>query len=193
MKLSDLTNEEKKKRIEKNFKEIMITLGLDMNNDSLKHTPNRVAKMYVDEVFSGLNPNNKPEVKLFDNEYKYDEMVVIKDITLYSFCEHHFMPMIGKAHIAYFPNNKVIGLSKINRIVQYFAKRPQLQERLTVEIAENLREVLCIENVAITIKAEHLCVAARGIKDIQSSTVTSKYLGIFQADNIKKEFLNRIK
>ena len=178
--------------IEKHFKEIMHILGLDLNDDSLKGTPHRVAKMYVKEVFSGLNPDNKPKAKLFENKYKYNEMLVEKDITFYSNCEHHFVPIIGKAHVAYISNGYVIGLSKINRIVQYFAKRPQVQERLTVQILNELKEVLKTEDVAVVLDAAHLCVASRGVNDVNSRTVTSQYSGKFKEENTKLEFLKYI-
>jgi len=176
--------------IKKHFKEIMQIMGLDLTDDSLKGTPERVAKMYVKEVFSGLNPKNKPKVRLFENKYNYTQMLVEKDITLYSYCEHHFVPIIGKAHVAYFSgNNKVIGLSKLNRIVQYFAKRPQVQERLTEQIAQELKEALKTDDVAVVIDAAHLCVSSRGIKDTTSSTVTSHYSGKFLQEKYKNEFL----
>ena len=177
--------------IGKHFKEIMLILGLDLNDDSLKGTPHRVAKMYVKEIFSGLNPENKPKAKLFDNKYKYDEMLVEKNITFYSNCEHHFVPIVGKAHVAYISNGHVIGLSKINRIVQYFAKRPQVQERLTIQIANELKEVLKTEDIAVVIDAVHMCVSSRGVQDVNSQTVTSYYGGIFQQNEEKKrEFLD---
>jgi GTP cyclohydrolase I len=179
--------------IEKHFKEIMLILGLDLKDDSLKGTPHRVAKMYVKEIFSGLNPANKPEPKLFDNKYKYSEMLVEKDITFYSNCEHHFVPIVGKAHVAYMSSGKVIGLSKINRIVQYYAKRPQVQERLTVQIANELKEVLQTEDVAIVVDASHMCVSSRGVNDTNSMTVTSHYSGKFLKKSVKKEFLKYIK
>lgn len=175
--------------IQKHFKEIMHILGLDLTDDSLKGTPNRVAKMYVKEIFSGLNPANKPSVRLFENKYKYSEMLVEKDITLYSYCEHHFVPIIGKAHVAYISNGKVIGLSKINRLVEYYSKRPQVQERLTVQIAEALKEALQTEDVAIVIDSAHLCVSSRGIKDTASTTITAHYSGKFKEDQTKNEFL----
>ena len=175
--------------IQKHFKEIMLILGLDLDDDSLKGTPNRVAKMYVKEVFSGLNPANKPSIKLFDNKYKYNEMLVEKDITMYSYCEHHFVPIIGKAHVAYISNGKVIGLSKINRLVQHYSKRPQVQERLTVQIAEALKEALQTEDVAIVIDASHLCVSSRGVKDTTSTTITAHYSGKFKEEHTKNEFL----
>jgi GTP cyclohydrolase I len=175
--------------IQKHFKEIMHILGLDLTDDSLKGTPNRVAKMYVKEIFSGLNPANKPSVKLFENKYKYNEMLVEKDITLYSYCEHHFVPIIGKAHVAYISNGKVIGLSKINRLVEYYSKRPQVQERLTVQIAEALKEALKTDDVAIVIDSAHLCVSSRGVKDTSSTTITAHYSGKFKEDQTKNEFL----
>lgn len=176
--------------IEKHFKEIMLILGLDLNDDSLKGTPRRVAKMYVNEVFSGIKPENKPIAKLFENKYQYNEMLVEKDITFYSSCEHHFVPIFGKAHVAYISNGYVIGLSKINRIVQYFAKRPQVQERLTVQIANELKEVLKTEDVAVVIDAAHMCVSSRGVQDVTSKTVTAHYGGKFAEEDKKKEFLN---
>lgn len=175
--------------IQKHVKEIMLILGLDLTDDSLKGTPNRVAKMYVQEIFSGLNPANKPSMRLFENKYKYNEMLVEKDITLYSYCEHHFVPIIGKAHVAYISNGKVIGLSKINRLVEHFSKRPQVQERLTVQIAEALKEALQTEDVAIVIDAAHLCVSSRGVKDTASTTITAHYSGKFTEDQTKNEFL----
>lgn len=183
-----LSDKEKIERIEKHFREIMLTLGLDLTDDSLNGTPKRVAKMYVQEIFSGLNPDNKPKIALFENKYKYKEMLVEKDITFYSNCEHHFVPIIGKAHVAYISNGSVIGLSKINRIVQYFAKRPQVQERLTVQIAEDLKRALGTEDVAVVIEAVHLCVSSRGVEDINSKTVTSHFSGKFSEDATKSEF-----
>lgn len=175
--------------IEKHFTEIMQILGLDLKDDSLRGTPHRVAKMYVKEIFSGLNPDNKPNIKLFENKYKYNEMLVEKDITFYSNCEHHFVPIIGRAHVAYISNGHVIGLSKINRIVQYYAKRPQVQERLTVQIAQELKEVLKTDDIAVVIDAKHLCVSSRGVNDTNSSTVTAQYMGKFQLEACKNEFL----
>ncbi len=188
----DKDDELKIELIEKHFEEIMHILGLDLNDDSLKGTPHRVAKMYVKEIFSGINPDNKPKAKLFENKYKYNEMLVEKDITFYSNCEHHFVPIIGKAHVAYISNGYVIGLSKINRIVQYFAKRPQVQERLTVQILNELKEVLKTEDVAVVLDAAHLCVASRGVNDVNSRTVTSQYSGKFKDDSTKQEFLKYI-
>ncbi len=174
--------------IEKKFSEIMHILGLDLNDDSLKGTPLRVAKMYVKEAFRGLNPENKPAVTLFENNYQYKEMLVEKDISIFSHCEHHFVPIFGKAHVAYFSSGKVIGLSKINRIVEYFSKRPQVQERLTIQIAEELKEAMQTEDVAVIIDAYHMCVSSRGIGDTNSSTVTSSFHGKFIDDKIKEQF-----
>lgn len=188
-KLSDL---EKMQKIEQHFKSIMETLGLDLNDDSLKGTPKRVAKMYVQEIFSGLNPANKPAVALFDNKYKYNQMLVEKDITFYSNCEHHFVPIYGKAHVAYISNGKVIGLSKLNRIVQYFAKRPQVQERMTVQIAKELQSILNTQNVAVIIDAKHMCVSSRGVQDHSSSTVTSFYGGQFENEITRQELFKYI-
>lgn len=178
--------------IQKKFAEIMEILGLDLSDDSLKDTPKRVAKMYVKEIFSGLNPKNKPFVTLFDNKYKFNQMLVEKNIAVYSYCEHHFVPIIGKAHVAYFSSGKVVGLSKINRMVQYYSKRPQVQERLTVQIANELKEMLKTEDVAVLIDADHLCVASRGVQDVSSSTVTSSYHGRFLDPNIRDEFLRYV-
>jgi GTP cyclohydrolase I len=185
----ELSDEAKMEKIEHHFREIMLTMGLDLTDDSLRGTPKRVAKMYIEEIFSGLNPKNKPKVALFDNKYGYAEMLVEKDITFYSNCEHHFVPIIGKAHIAYISNGSVIGLSKINRIVQYFAKRPQVQERLTMQIAHHLCSVLGTDDVAIVIDAHHLCVSSRGIQDVNSSTITAYYGGAFMKEARKNEFL----
>jgi GTP cyclohydrolase IA len=187
-----LSDTEKKATIEFHFRKIMETMGLDLSDDSLKGTPQRVAKMYIDEIFSGLNPDNKPKIALFENKYKYNEMLVEKNISFYSNCEHHFVPIFGKAHVAYISGGKVIGLSKLNRIVQYFAKRPQVQERLTIQIAHELQRVLETEDVAVFIDAKHLCVSSRGIKDESSSTVTVFYGGAFKKDSVKNEFLKYI-
>jgi len=184
------SDDEKKQRIAVLFEEIMDVLGLDLKDDSLKGTPKRVAKMYIDEIFSGLNPANKPKVALFDNKYQYNQMLVEKNITFYSNCEHHFVPIIGKAHVAYVSSGKVIGLSKLNRIVQYYAKRPQVQERLTNQIAEDLKQILGTDDVAVIIDAKHLCVSSRGIKDDTSSTVTSFYGGVFNQANKIAELQN---
>jgi GTP cyclohydrolase I len=184
----DLSDEEKMKIIAHHFAAIMDTLGLDLKDDSLSGTPKRVAKMYVKEVFSGLNPANKPTAALFDNKYKYKEMLVEKNITVQSFCEHHFVPIIGNAHVAYISNGSVIGLSKINRLVEYYSKRPQVQERLTVQIAEDLKKILKTEDVAVIIDAKHMCVSLRGVEDQSSSTVTSSYHGKFKSKEVRSEF-----
>lgn len=178
--------------IAKHFKEIMHVMGLDLTDDSLKGTPLRVAKMFVNEQFKGLDPKNKPAITLFDNHYKYSEMLVEKDISFYSTCEHHFVPIYGKAHVAYISSGQVIGLSKLNRIVEYFAKRPQVQERMTVQIAAELKEVLQTEDVAVIVDAKHMCVASRGIKDTQSSTVTSSFHGQFTNPAVRAELLKYI-
>lgn len=189
----EMDDELKIELIEKHFKEIMHILGLDLSDDSLKGTPHRVAKMYIKEIFSGLNPKNKPVAKLFENKYKYNEMLVEKDITFFSNCEHHFVPIYGKAHVAYISNGSVIGLSKINRIVQYYAKRPQVQERLTMQIGNELKEALGTDDVAVVIDAHHMCVSTRGVQDVNSSTVTSFYSGKFDRDeNAKSEFMKYI-
>jgi len=188
-----LDDELKIELIEKNFKEIMHILGLDLNDESLKDSPRRVAKMYVKEIFSGLNPDNKPQPTLFENKFKFNDLLVEKNITIYSYCEHHFVPIIGKAHIAYFPKNHIIGLSKLNRIARHYAKRPQVQERLTIQIANELKETLQTEDVAVIIDADHLCVASRGVNDVNSSTITSSYHGKFLNDDIRKEFISHIR
>lgn len=187
-----LSEEEKIQKIEVHFREIMETLGLDLRDDSLKGTPHRVAKMYVQEIFNGLNPANKPRVALFDNKYRYNQMLVEKDITFYSNCEHHFVPIFGKAHVAYISSGKVIGLSKLNRIVNYFAKRPQVQERFTMQIAREMQEVLQTEDVAVLVDAKHFCVSSRGVKDNNSATVSSFYGGKFLEENTRNEFLKYI-
>ena len=189
----NMSDKEKKERISILFAEIMDVMGLDLTDDSLKGTPDRVAKMYIEEIFSGLNPANKPKVALFDNKYQYNQMLVEKNITFYSNCEHHFVPIIGKAHVAYISSGKVIGLSKLNRIVQYYAKRPQVQERLTNQIAMDLQEILDTEDVAVIIDAKHLCVSSRGIKDDTSSTVTSFYGGQFNTPQKIAELQNYLK
>ena len=188
-----ISDEEKKEKIAVLFKEIMDVIGLDLTDDSLKGTPKRVAKMYIEEIFSGLNPNNKPKIALFDNKYQYNQMLVEKNITFYSNCEHHFVPIIGKAHIAYISSGKVIGLSKLNRIVQYYAKRPQVQERLTNQIAEELKAILNTKDVAVIIDAKHLCVSSRGIKDDTSATVTSYFGGKFDSPEKITELQNTLK
>jgi GTP cyclohydrolase I len=189
----DMSDDEKVARIEEKFRDIMDIMGLDLTDDSLRGTPNRVAKMYIKEVFSGLNPANKPDVKLFENKYQYNQMLVEKNITLHSYCEHHFVPILGKAHVAYISNGYVIGLSKINRIVRHFAKRPQVQERLTEQIAQELKRILKTDDVAVYIDAVHLCVSTRGIEDTGSSTVTAHYSGKFDQRDTRNEFLSYIK
>lgn len=189
----DLSDDEKISRITDDVEHIMETLGLDLTDDSLNGTPNRVAKMFVNEIFAGLNPENKPKASTFDNKYNYGEMLVEKNITVYSTCEHHLLPIVGRAHVAYISNGSVVGLSKMNRIVDFFAKRPQVQERLTIQIVEELQKVLNTKNVACVIDAKHLCVNSRGIRDIESSTVTSEFGGEFKNINIKREFLDYIK
>ena len=184
-----IDDETKIELITKHFKEIMQILGLDLSDDSLAGTPKRVAKMYVNEIFSGLNPKNKPEITLIENKYKFNEMVMVRNINFYTVCEHHFMPFFGNAHVAYMPNGKVAGLSKINRIVDFYAKRPQVQERLTVQIADEIRTAFGSEDVAVVIEAKHLCVAARGVHDIHSDTVTSKYFGKFNHEDLRNQFL----
>jgi GTP cyclohydrolase I len=188
-----MTDQEKKEKIAFHFAEIMELLGLDLTDDSLKGTPQRVAKMYVDEIFCGLNPANKPKVALFENKYQYNQMLIEKDITFYSNCEHHFVPIYGKIHVAYVSTGKVIGLSKINRIVQYFAQRPQVQERLTMQIAFELQEILGTEDIAVIVDAKHLCVSSRGIKDDTSATITNYFGGIFQKSEKVNELLQLIK
>jgi GTP cyclohydrolase I len=190
---TELDDETKIELIEKNFREIMEVLGLDLEDDSLKDSPRRIAKMYVKEIFSGLNPANKPQITVFRNNYNYKRMIIEKDITLFSTCEHHFVPIIGKAHVAYFPAEKVIGLSKLNRIVQFFSKKPQLQEKLTEEIARELMDVLETEDAAVLIEADHLCVRSRGVNDVNSKTVTSSFNGRFNEYEISNEFLTSIK
>lgn len=185
----DLSDAEKIKAIEKHFESIMNIMGLDLTDDSLKGTPHRVAKMYIKEIFQGLNPANKPKMALFENKYKYNEMLVEKNISFYSNCEHHFVPIVGKAHVAYISNGQVIGLSKLNRLVQYYAKRPQVQERLTMQIGKELQQILGTKDVAVVIDAKHLCVASRGVEDDTSSTVTAFYGGTFKQDEKKTEFL----
>ena len=187
-----ISDNEKKEKIAILFEEIMNVMGLDLTDDSLKGTPKRVAKMYIEEIFSGLNPENKPKGALFDNKYQYNQMLVEKNITFYSNCEHHFVPIIGKAHVAYISSGKVIGLSKLNRIVQYYAKRPQVQERLTNQIANELKDILETDDIAVIIDAKHLCVSSRGIKDDTSATVTSYYGGVFNTSEKIAELQNYI-
>jgi GTP cyclohydrolase I len=189
----DMDNELKIELIEKHFREIMLILGLDLNDDSLKGTPHRVAAMYVNEIFRGLNPSNRPDTRLFENKYNYGQMLVEKNVTFYSNCEHHFVPIWGVAHVGYIANGHVIGLSKINRIVQYVAARPQVQERMTVQILNELKESLQTEDVAVVVNAHHHCVSSRGIRDIQSSTTTSEFSGRFKdEDKLRTEFFTYI-
>lgn len=189
----NLTDEEKIESIKKDVENILNTLGMDLTDDSLKGTPNRVAKMFVKEIFGGLNPNKKPSSSTFDNKYKYGEMLVEKNIVVYSTCEHHLLPIVGRAHVAYISNGSVVGLSKMNRIVDYYAKRPQVQERLTIQIVKELQRVLNTDDVACVIDAKHLCVNSRGIRDIESSTVTSEFGGKFKDEKVRREFLDYIK
>ncbi len=188
----EVSDEVKMDIIEGHFAQIMHTLGLDLTDDSLKGTPHRVAKMFVKEIFQGLNPANMPKMSVFDNKFKYGQMLVEKNINLNTTCEHHFLPIYGKAHVAYVAKDKVIGLSKLNRIVDHFARRPQVQERLTVQIANELKKVLGTDDVAVVIDAYHMCVASRGIQDRGSSTVTAEYSGIFKNEKSKQEFLTYI-
>ena len=189
----DLSEGEKMERIALHFEAIMDTLGLDLSDDSLKGTPQRVAKMYVKEIFGGLLPDNKPRMAVFENKYKYNEMLVEKNIDVYSTCEHHFLPIVGRAHVAYISNGSVIGLSKINRIVQYYSKRPQVQERLVVQIARELQEALDTQDVAVLIEGKHLCVSSRGIEDTSSSTITAEYGGAFKDTAVRNEFLTYVR
>lgn len=188
----DLSDEQKMAIIEDKFRDIMDALGLDLSDDSLSGTPHRVAKMFVQEIFNGLNPENKPKISVFENKFNYGEMLVEKNINMNSTCEHHFLPIVGKAHVAYVSSGQVIGLSKINRIVDYFARRPQVQERLTVQIANELKHILKTQDVAVLIDAKHMCVSSRGIEDESSSTVTAEYGGIFKQKDSREEFLKYI-
>lgn len=188
----EMSDDMKIKLIEERFREIMDIMGLDLTDDSLSGTPHRVAKMYIKEIFSGLNPANKPATTLFENIYKYNEMLVEKDITFFSNCEHHFVPIYGRAHVAYISSGKVIGLSKINRIVQYYSRRPQVQERLTIQIGKELEKMLDTGSVAVVMDAAHMCVSSRGIQDTNSTTVTSYYSGKFQEEATRNEFLKYI-
>ena len=184
---------EKIEKIQSHFKEIMNILGMDMTDDSLRGTPKRVAKMFVREIFGGLNPDKKPSMSTFDNKYKYNQMLVEKDISVYSTCEHHFLPIVGRAHVGYISNGRVIGLSKMNRLVDYFSRRPQVQERLTMQIVETMQKALGAEDVACVIDAKHLCINSRGIRDIGGSTVTAELGGRFKNDpTTRKEFLHYI-
>lgn len=187
-----LSEVQKMEIIEEKFRDIMETMGLDLTDDSLQGTPHRVAKMFVQEIFSGLNPENKPKISVFENKFKYGEMLVEKNINLNSTCEHHFLPIVGNAHVAYISSGEVIGLSKINRIVDYFARRPQVQERLTVQIANELKRLLKTDDVAVLIDAKHMCVSSRGIQDESSSTVTAEYSGQFKNRSVREEFLKYV-
>ena len=189
----EINDDEKIELIKKDVEHILTTLGMDLTDDSLKGTPNRVAKMFVKEIFGGLNPNKKPSSSTFENKYKYNEMLVEKNITVYSTCEHHLLPIVGRAHVAYISKGTVVGLSKMNRIVDYYAKRPQVQERLTIQIVKELQKVLGTEDVACIIDAKHLCVNSRGIRDIESSTVTAEFGGKFKEEATRKEFIEYIK
>jgi GTP cyclohydrolase I len=188
----DKTEEEKIAAIEPHFKAIMEILGMDLRDDSLRGTPLRVAKMYVKELFQGLNPANMPSMTLLENKFQYNEMLVEKNINFYTNCEHHFVPFFGKAHVAYISSGKVIGLSKLNRLVEYFSKRPQVQERLTMQIGKALQTVLQTQDVAVMMDAKHLCVSSRGVKDDSSNTITSFFGGKFQEEKTKLEFLKYI-
>ena len=189
----DLTDDEKMESIEKYFEKIMHTLGLDLADDSLRGTPRRVAKMFVKEIFYGLNPENKPSISVFDNKFRYGEMLVEKNIKVHSTCEHHFLPVTGRAHVAYISSGKVIGLSKLNRIVEYYAKRPQVQERMTVQIIEELKKALNTQDVAVVIEAKHMCVVCRGIQDESSTTLTAEYSGKFRQRQNREEFMNYLR
>lgn len=189
----ELTDDQKIEKIESQVYHIMETLGLDLTDDSLRGTPRRVAKMFVKEIFGGLHPERRPKASTFQNKYKYGEMLVEKNITVYSTCEHHLLPIVGKAHVAYISNGSVIGLSKMNRIVDYFAKRPQVQERMTMQVVQELQKALGTEDVACVIDAKHLCVNSRGIRDIESSTVTAEFGGKFKDPAVRREFLDYIK
>ncbi len=188
-----ISDEKKIDQIEKHFFHIMEILGLDMNDDSLRSTPKRVAKMFIKEIFSGLNPKNHPHLSTFENKYKYNQMLIEKNIIVYSTCEHHFLPIVGKAHVGYISNGKVVGLSKINRIVNFYAKRPQVQERLTMQIVKSLQKILETKDVACVIDAKHLCVNSRGIRDIDTRTITTELVGAFKKDSeIRREFFHYI-
>ncbi len=189
----DISDQEKIDKIQESVKDILTTLGMDLTDDSLQGTPKRVAKAFVNEIFMGLNPENMPKASTFDNNYNYGEMLVEKNIVVYSTCEHHLLPIIGRAHVAYISDGKVIGLSKMNRIVEYFSKRPQVQERLTMQVVQAMQEALGVQDVACVIDAKHLCVNSRGIKDIESSTVTAEFGGKFKERETKREFLDYLK
>ncbi len=187
-----LSEEEKIAQIATHFAAIMRTLALNMDDPSLKNTPARVARMYVKELFKGLNPANKPNYTLFEAPNGYDQMILEKDIQFFSCCEHHFVPIQGKAHVAYLAKGKIIGLSKINRIVHYYARRPQVQERLTQEIAQEMSRILHTEDVAVLINAKHFCVIARGVSDVQAKTHTSYLGGRFKTAPWRSELFSQI-
>ena len=188
-----ISDEEKMDRIQESVKDILITLGMDLTDDSLRGTPRRVAKAFVKELFMGLNPKNQPKASTFDNNYNYEEMLVEKNITVFSTCEHHLLPIYGKAHVAYFAKDKVVGLSKMNRIVDYYSRRPQVQERLNIQIVKALQEILKTDDVACIIDAKHMCVNSRGIRHIDCSTVTGEFGGKFKDKLTKREFLDYIR
>lgn len=186
------SDEAKIEAIQGYFQKIMEELGLDLEDDSLQGTPYRVAKMYVKEMFAGLNPKNKPKLSVFDNKYEYNKMLIESDITFNSACEHHFLPIIGKAHVGYVSSGKVIGLSKINRIVDYYARRPQVQERMSMQIFNELKNALQTDNVIVVVEAEHMCVSTRGINDKSSKTTTIEYAGVFDNDTVRSDFFKLI-
>lgn len=191
--INNMDRKDKIAEIEKHFDFIMNVLGLDLTDDSLRETPNRVAKMFVNEIFWGLDPEAFPKCTTVDNKMKYDEMVVERNINVQSNCEHHFVVIDGKATVAYIPNVKVLGLSKINRVVEYFSKRPQIQERLTEQIYHALQYILETDNIAVVIDAQHYCVKSRGVEDVGSSTITSKLGGDFKYDPaVRAEFMNLV-
>lgn len=187
-----LSKQEKTEHIQFHFSKIMQVLELDLTDGTFEDTPRRVAEMYINEIFSGLDPDNFPEMTAFENSYEYSGMLIEKDITLFSYCAHHFVPIIGKAHVAYYPSEKVVGLSKINRLVHHFARRPQVQEKLTMDIVNALEDALETDDIAILIEADHLCVASRGVKDTNSTTQTSYYGGKFEEAERRQEFLSSI-
>jgi GTP cyclohydrolase I len=188
---NSLDRKEKIDIIEQHFTAIMNTLGLDLGDDSLVDTPKRVAKMYVNEIFWGLDYDAFPKCTTVDNKMKYDEMVVERNVNVQSNCEHHFVVIDGVATVAYIPKQKVLGLSKINRVVEYFAKRPQIQERLTEQVYHALQYILETDDIAVVVDAQHYCVKSRGVEDVGSSTVTSKLGGVFKSDpSVRLEFMN---
>ncbi|MBS7232437.1 GTP cyclohydrolase I FolE [Flavobacterium psychroterrae] len=186
------TDDQKIESISFHYQKIMEELGLDLTDDSLSGTPYRVAKMYVKELFSGLDPKNKPKISVFDNKYQYNKMLVESQITFNSSCEHHFLPIIGKAHIGYISSGKVIGLSKMNRIVEYYGRRPQVQERMTIQIFNELKNALQTNDVIVVVEAEHLCVSTRGVNDKSSKTTTLEFGGKFEDDQVRNDFFKMI-